>query len=277
MERDYQGILKSRFEARRLGNPSYSLRAFARDLRVDSSVLAALLKDRSRGVSRATAIKIAKRLGLNEEEQRLFADSVDAYHARSQSARDLARSRLEARSAVKVKSVDLDAMKVISSWHHLAIREWVGTSSFKLDYRRMAKAFSITTAEARDAWDRLRRLELVERDESGRWTAKEWVRTPDGTPSDVLRRYHGQILDRSRHALENVELSERSHTALMLPFHVGSVEEAKRLIREFRRGFSKAIAASRPSERVNDRVYCLSVQLFPLDEREGQSTFEENE
>ncbi|KHD87615.1 MAG: hypothetical protein OM95_13595 [Bdellovibrio sp. ArHS] len=61
--RELQEILDKRREA----NHRYSLRAFARDLKMDPSVLSKILRG-DRGISRINLLKLCKALGFSEEK-----------------------------------------------------------------------------------------------------------------------------------------------------------------------------------------------------------------
>lgn len=61
--RELQDILDKRREA----NHRYSLRAFARDLKMDPSVLSKILRG-DRGISRINLLKLCKGLGFSEEQ-----------------------------------------------------------------------------------------------------------------------------------------------------------------------------------------------------------------
>jgi plasmid maintenance system antidote protein VapI len=76
-------ILRSVFDERRRRNPRYSLRGFARHLRVDPSALSRILAGKQ-SVSVAVAQCMVQALGLSEEENKAFLDSViDCYRERA--------------------------------------------------------------------------------------------------------------------------------------------------------------------------------------------------
>ena len=94
MAHDYRNILKAELEARCRHNPCYSLRAFARDLKIAPSRLSEILNNKQ-GLSQDFAMKIATLIGLSADDHALFCDSVAAFHARSRRQRQLARARLQ--------------------------------------------------------------------------------------------------------------------------------------------------------------------------------------
>ena len=90
---DYRVQLRRELNRRRYANPYYSLRAFARDLKIAPSRLSEIFNHKQ-GLSRKAALKIADILGYIGETREYFLDSVTAQHARSKIDRQSARIRL---------------------------------------------------------------------------------------------------------------------------------------------------------------------------------------
>lgn len=90
---DFRAILRSELNRRMRQNPYYSLRAFARDLKVVPSRISEILSGKQ-GLSPKCAQKIAKLLRMSEEEASHFIDLVTASHARSPRDRHGAKLRL---------------------------------------------------------------------------------------------------------------------------------------------------------------------------------------
>lgn len=86
--------LIDRFQMRVDRNPHYSLRAFARDLKIDASRLSQILKGKQ-GLSMTFAERICYSLRLSEAESRHFCHLVASRHARSNFARVQAKKALE--------------------------------------------------------------------------------------------------------------------------------------------------------------------------------------
>ena len=66
-DKTYVSLLRQRYQERKVKNPCYSLRAFARDLGVDNGNLIKIL-DGKLSLSPRTAFKIGKRLQMNDGE-----------------------------------------------------------------------------------------------------------------------------------------------------------------------------------------------------------------
>ncbi len=68
---DYRQILIEEFERRRIRNPHYSQRAFARDLEISSGALSQILSGKRHLGTRAAAT-VADALSLNSEDKNRF-------------------------------------------------------------------------------------------------------------------------------------------------------------------------------------------------------------
>lgn len=72
---DYRAVLKAELSRRKVKNPRYSLRAFARDLDLDSSGIHRVLLGKT-GLSLKAASQIAGRLQMPSLNAKQFMDSV---------------------------------------------------------------------------------------------------------------------------------------------------------------------------------------------------------
>lgn len=72
---NYRTFLTDELSHRKTRNPRYSLRAFARDLKVDPSFLSRLLSGKA-DPSVNLSVKIVQRLNLSDVEKRRFIASI---------------------------------------------------------------------------------------------------------------------------------------------------------------------------------------------------------
>ena len=103
------------------------------------------------------------------------------------------------------------------------------------------------------------RLGLL-RSEAGKWlrTPKKLTTSHD-VPSGAVRRWHSQCLAFAERSLEEVPLDKRDVTSTTFPVDPKNLREAKRLIKNFRRGLAELL-----SDGTCREVYNLTVALYPL-------------
>jgi len=91
------------------------------------------------------------------------------------------------------------------------------------------------------------------------------LRTPSNTPSEAIRRFHGQILDKAKAAIEGQSLEEREFSTLIFRVDSRQMETLKSELGALRRRFrDEAIASSANAKHRPDQVYAFSFQLFRL-------------
>jgi uncharacterized protein (TIGR02147 family) len=257
---DYRHVLRAELESRLSRNPVYSLRAFARDLGISCSRLSEVLSGRY-GLSREASLGIAARLGLSPTEQQFFGDLVESRHARSRVKRELAKARLKLRKKTTPENrLALDRFQLIADWYHYAILELTYLDGFQSDAVWIARFLEISETTARDAIERLQRLGLlIVRD--GRFAAvDDFFDTESDVPSQALRKFHRQILEKAIDAIHLQTVHERELSAMVLAVRREQIPEAKTFIREFQREFVRRFGDGANK----DDVYTLSTQFFSL-------------
>lgn len=251
---DFKAILSRKRDSR------YSLRAFARELKLSPSRLSEILSGKQ-GLSRNAARSIATQLGYGTKEIDLFCDLVDSQHARAKVNRELAKIRLDKRkSDPEHLLLREDTFKLIADWHHFAILQLTELKGFKSDPQWIANALGVTLLDVTDALRRLERLGMIESHRGRIRATQSTTRTTDDVPSEAIRKAHRQILERASLALSTQPVEQREISANIIPMNQKQLEEAKRWLRSFRRRFAQRLAAA--DEK--DRVYCLGIQFFNL-------------
>ncbi|MCM2277682.1 MAG: DUF4423 domain-containing protein [Oligoflexia bacterium] len=267
--RDYREVLRNELASRCGRNPKYSLRSFARDVGLSPSRLSHVLKG-DFGLSREAALAVSRRLGWSANECESFADLVDAQHARGKLKRELAQKKLEARKE-SYQDLSAEFYRVIADWYHFAILELTKTAQFKSDSassrpERVARALGISVHEAAAAIERLKRLKLLTQKKDGALAAiGDFSANPAGIPSEAIRKSHKQILAKAIDAVDFQGVEERDLSSMILALDEKDLGEAKRMLKEFRRSFDRRFSAPR---RQTNRVYCLGMQFFRLQERD---------
>jgi uncharacterized protein (TIGR02147 family) len=153
---------------------------------------------------------------------------------------------------------------VMRDWYHLAILEMTEISGFKPDPSWIASRLDVPVDTVREAITRLVELELLNtKEESWRQTKKD-LELPSGLPSRSVREHHKQVLSKAMVAVDEVGVDEREYSSQTFAIPRAALPELKALIREFQRKVGRMSFGAAP-----DDVYELSIQLFPLLERES--------
>jgi uncharacterized protein (TIGR02147 family) len=241
-------------------NPQFSLRAFARMVDVSPAVLSRIISGK-RNLTFNLAVRIADALMLGPIER----ETLYSFFLSTDEAQKTKEDRVE-------KELSLDCFSAMKDWYHYGITQLLYLEVFKEDTKWIAKMLSITELEVRLAIDRLLRLEILDRDESGRLyrTATHFTTSTD-IASAGIRHFQKQILQKSIESLEMDGLHERDITSITIAINESRIAEAKLEIKKFRKKMSEFLA-----EGEKTRVYNLGVHLIPLSKSTKGEIYENN-
>lgn len=223
------------------------MRAFARTLKISPASLSQIFSGK-RSVTLATAKKICDSLSLTPLEQQTLLSNFFT---------------LSKTKDLTFVELDTDRFKLIADWEHLAILSLTQVQNSKPDPAWISKRLGISVPSAKNAMERLQRLGLLEIKD------KKWKQTNSGfsvnsaVPSSAIRKFHRQILEKALFSLENDPVGARDFGAITMAINIDRYEEARKLIKEFRKNMSKFLESGKQSQ-----VYTLAIQFFPLDQKE---------
>ncbi len=145
----YSKILSDELIKRKQLNPRYSLRAFARLLKISYPTVSLAIRGKI-GISKKKAQLIADQLSFTAEDTAYFVDLVVSESARSKIARIEAQQRLnQYRSSFNAISLDAEAFQLVSSWYSFPIMELVRIFGTKANHSFLAKRLGILLANVR--------------------------------------------------------------------------------------------------------------------------------
>lgn len=237
--------MKQTFAERCRKNSSYSLRAFARSLGLDSSTVSAILKGK-----RPLTIKMARKIveGLN------ITNPVEA-----QALIMATFATPETETVPNYTEMAMESAEAISSWQHFAILALLELKDFKGQERQIAERLNIPFGIVSECLARLEKLGLIERKKNIWQLTGKNMSTPAQIPSAALREGHRQFILKSLHSLENDPIDTREVSGITMAVSKKRLAEARVMIQEFRRRLSTYM-----EDGPRDAVYRLNVQLFPL-------------
>jgi len=241
---EFRMLLQKEFVERCRKNSSYSLRAFARSLGVEASPLSAMLRGK-RPITKKMRERLGLALGMKLEEL-----NERASHQR--------------RKNDGYQQITLDTYAIISDWYHYAILELIRAVDFKPDCKYLAKTLGISQTEVRIAVERLQRVGLLKIKPDGSWvdTSKNARATNinGNLTSKAARNLQRQVLEMSIRALEEVPVDLRSHTSMTMAVNPEDLDEAREIIKNFRRDLCNFFERNKKPTR----VYHLGVSLYPV-------------
>ncbi len=266
--KDASHILVEALNERVLSKPSYSLRAFARDLGISPQQLSNVMNGK-RGLGLDMAAKITQKLDLNQYQKTIFMESLKFKFSKSKTQKALAKIKLESTHlSAESKNLEIDLFKAISNWHHFALIELIKLSKKRKNVLKwFSECLGISENETLLTLSRLERLDLIKKDRSQGWTVNQDVVIADkGISSESIRNYHRQILEKAIAALAFQNSDERYGSSSTIPFRVKNLERAKKMIQEFRLSFDRELSDAESAQE----IYGLSIQFFRLTQKTNE-------
>ncbi len=271
MNLNYREILSDFLHIRKEANPSYSLRAMARDLEIPSSNLSNIMNGKA-GLSRESATKIADKLQITDKEKGYFIDLVLASDARSKKEKLAAQKRLiNSDLDPHRKNVHDDYFKIISDWYYFAVLELITTSIFKSDHKWLASTLDLDIELIDKIMARLLRLNLIRKEGNKYKSTDIQLQTTNDIPSSSIRKHNVQILNMASDAIFEQETTEREISSLTIAINSEDISFVKKRIREFKNSLDLELMERAKSKGAN-KVYCLAIQFFNLLQKENHET-----
>ncbi len=257
-------MLNDELERRCGRNPYYSLRAFARDLGMSPPRLSNILNGKH-GLSVSAAREVSRHLGWSAVEADEFCDMAESNSARNPLRKSAALMRLEKRrNSRRLQAIDADAFRVISDWYHLAILELMQINSYEDDPAWIARRLGISVHETLGALRRLERLEAIKFQDGRRVPTQDFFINPAGVPSECVRKFHRQVMERAGRSLDLQSTETRENTTLILTLRGPDLVAARKAIRDFRDSFNTRFGSPGIDK---DQVFALGIQFFSLLEK----------
>lgn len=248
---EFTSLLRKVYHLRTTQNSSYSIRAFARDLGVDQSVVTRVM-----GGKRKPSVKLIEQVSVV-----LGLPAKDILRA-TQVARGAKGSNLP-----EYRDLSIDHFIVTSDSCHDAILELIDTADFVGDASWIARRLSMPVNKVKSAIDRLLAVEHL-KIENGVWSdvSKYTQIHPVDDNCVELKKYQRQVLDESAKALASLSIKDRSHTSMTFSASREKLPELKKLVARFRK---EALALMESSTHDKTDVFQLHVGVFPLTQDQG--------
>ncbi|OFZ22654.1 MAG: hypothetical protein A2202_01125 [Bdellovibrionales bacterium RIFOXYA1_FULL_36_14] len=219
-------------------NPAFSLRAFARKMKLQPSAVSEILNGK-RVITRKMGKKILDSLCVSPVE----VDNI-------LSKKDKNNQQI---------TLSLDYFKVISQWYYFAILSLAEIDDFKADARWISKRLNISLENAKQALEILLKLELLTLHEGKVVVNSLQYTTPTDIANVSLKNHTIQTLELAKDSVINDPVEIRDFSTVTMAINLSKIPHAKKMIKNFRKKIAKLLETGKKEE-----VYKLSIQLFPL-------------
>jgi uncharacterized protein (TIGR02147 family) len=245
MELTVKNLLLQELEKRRTRNTAYSLRAFARDLKVGVTTLSDVLADK-RTLSKSNLQKVLERLAVSPLEQEKLWSHHRVHASRLPETDDRT-------------TLDEDTFRLIADWQYLAILSLAKLPNNQARPEWIAQRLGLKLEEASDALDRLLRLQLVKKTRGRLERTTKPLTTSKDIPSTAIRKHHSQNLVLADASLHRDPVHLREFASATMAVNIENLPLAKDILHKARKKIGALLETGPVTE-----VYTFSFQLFPL-------------
>jgi uncharacterized protein (TIGR02147 family) len=257
---DYRSYLKNILADKVSVNPRYSLRAFSRQVGLAPGFLSEVLSGK-KNLSAEASMKITSALKLSIKESEYFRILVQIELTKSPEVKlDLTKKIESFFPKKRSENLTLDAFRTISDWYHIAAVEITHLADL-LSAESISKHFGIPRLEANAVLGRLERLELIEKDISGKYLkVTDNPVVSSEAPNEALRNFHRQTLSKAIETLDHQDNKEKFIGSETMAFDPDDLPKVTQALEEC---FSKVLDIASKSKN-KKRVYHLGIQFFNL-------------
>lgn len=243
---------------RKARRPSYSMRAFARDLSISPSSLNDFLKSRV-GMSPRRIENISVLLNWSDLRKQHFSDLIQAKFERDSAVRQTALMNVKKRLKNGSYGLSLESFKVISEWYHLVIVELCTLKNHQ-DVSTIASALGLNRNTTKLAVNRLLGLKLLSETELGLKPSSETNHFGDAGSSEAIKAFHSQVLNLAQAALAKNDQPAFDSQSLFYSVKKNKLAQMNSEIREAVVTIVNRYALTGSA----DCIQALTLQIFPV-------------
>lgn len=259
---DYRTFLGDWYAEKKKANPAFSYRVLARKVGFKSPGHFTLILKGKTNISRELALKFASYLKLRNVQTEYFCNLVLFNQARTQKEKVAYLEKMKSHKEYSVRRIAAEEYEYFEKRHHSVIRAMLEFVDVKDDFRKLAQLIvpPISVAEVTRSVALMARLGLVKRDARGFWRSTDaLVSSGNESTAVALNRYVLEGLKCAEQAIDRFAKPERNLSSVMVGVSATGFAKLQEEVREFRRRVMQLAA----KEHDADRVYQLSIQLFP--------------
>ena len=260
---DFRDFLRDFAAHRKAVDPGFSQRTFAREAGLPvscSSLLPAVIKGR-RQLSQNLRLKFGKGMRLGEREYRYFDLLVQFNQAKGMAEKNFFFGQLAKFRSSRARIVGETQYRFFSKWYYSAVWNYFG---FEQKQRHPAIIAAnvlppITPAQAEESIRLLLELGLIKKTASGYMVAERHIYTEKNVQAIAARQHIQELASLAMQVFETTPAEQRQYNALMFSISKDGFKSIKDRIRSFQEELREII----DRDAKEDRVYTLTMQLFP--------------
>jgi len=268
---DYRDFLRDFYQEKKKQNPSFSYRVLADKAGFRSKSFFPQVLDGSRNLSEESILALGKMLKIDEKEMEYFKTLVSFNQAKTHSNKQHFFSQLMAMNSHTKRHIVINEKHAYYlEWYHSTIRELVTIVDFKDDYTLLARFVkpSISANQAKKSVELLLKLRLIAKDGERYIQTDPDISSGAQVQSFAVEQFHQQNFHLAAESIDLCPGKDRDISSIVAGLNSESFERVKEEIRTFRKLLISIINQSTDP----NRVYHISMQIFPTSEKYDRSS-----
>ena len=267
---DYRQYLKDFYDFKKDGGHGYSYRAFSKAAGFTSPNILKLVIDGKRNISSESVNKFLQALSLTGNMAEYFKTLVKLNQSKSDDEKvALFETLNKLTPEAKRRQLNQESLQYVSHWLYPVIREMVALDEFRDDpywiSRRINSKASVS--EISNALQFLIKEGFIQKQPDGKYAAKDnMVLSNDEVKSLAIRKYHKQMLDQAKDALEHLPMDAREFGALTFALPEAALAELKYKIKQFRSELH-TWAMQTAEDTEGEVITQVNIQMYPHTKR----------
>jgi uncharacterized protein (TIGR02147 family) len=265
---NYRDYLKAYYNEQKSLKKAFSYRSFSKKAGIQAPSFLFYVIEGKRNLTKNSLLKISGAIGHTREEADYFENLVFFNQSENIHDKTLYYSRIvEVRKPFDIQMVATDRYEYYSTWYHSVIREIVTFFNFHDNYTQLGASLipPITGKQARESIMLLEKLGFIERDGQGLYHQTSNVIGVHPIPAEtfIVEKFQMEMLQVALKAYERTPIYDRMSSSTTFSISDETFKLFKLKAREFR----KELAEIARLDASQERVYQLSMNLFPVSER----------
>lgn len=264
----YRSFLSDLFALRKAENAIWSYGYLAQKLDLDRASVVKIMQSK-RHLPAEYLPAVYKLFSLSPLESEYFALLYRLERSRSASEREECARAMETMRPLHRQKLESAQYALFSQWYYTALWSLAGfhPCTLNTDFNQLLE-FKVQAQEIQEALQALLNLQLLRLSPEGMLERYEQNLTLPAQWNDQrINRYLYDSMSLSQKALQSISKEDRDISALILDFPADQLPEIKEMLAKFRKELIHKVNAMPPS----NRVYQLSLQLFPLSKKTDQA------
>jgi uncharacterized protein (TIGR02147 family) len=260
---DYREFIRNFFAWQKGKDKGFSFRVFALRCGIPASSASFICRVISgeRMLTNEQCLKFSKGMGLSAEEPRYFNTLVQFNQAKSMETKNHFFLELSKFRGSRAKLVGEDQFQFYNHWLNQVLWAYFGATRNQKHPAAISKRIfpPATAREVEDSIALLLRLKLIKKLANGYAPADTQISTEKEIRDLTVKRQLREMINLSLEVLDRTPAQVREYNSLTMYMSKKCLETVKERIGSFREELRSLLE----NDRNEDRVYTLTMQLFP--------------